>query len=136
MCRIVLLACAIALAISGAVYAHAPKSVEAEFDIDKQILSVTVFHDVKDASKHFVDEVDVQLNGDDIIEQKLSAQESLEKIMLVYRITDAGVGDEIEVSAECNISGKKKATVKIEKKAEKEAEEEEKGGEAEEARTE
>lgn len=123
MYRTPLFACALALAMAGGVLAHAPKNVEAEFDTDKQILTVTVFHDVKDAAKHFIDEISVELNGKDIIEQKLLAQESLEKIAVVYRITDAGVGDEIEVSAACNISGKKKTTVKIETEAAKKAEE-------------
>jgi hypothetical protein len=122
MYRTALCACALTLFIASGTLAHTPKSVEAEFDIDKQILTVTVFHDVKDAAKHFVDEISIELNGEKIIEQNILAQENLEKQTVVYRITDAGVGDQIEISAACNISGKKKVTIKIEKKAEKEAE--------------
>lgn len=136
MCHAALFACALALAIASGAFAHAPKNVEAEFDIDRQILTVAVFHDVKDAAKHFIDEISVELNGKRVIEQRLLAQENLEKIEVVYRITDAHVGDEIEISAACSISGKKKTTVKIEKKADKEAEEKQETEAAEEADTE
>ena len=136
MSRTLTVFCFLMLLVCTAALGHAPKEVNAKFDDENKVLSVTVVHEVKDAAKHFVNSVSIELNGKEIIRQDFLAQENLEQQEALYRITDAGVGDEIEVSAECNISGKKKATVKIEKKAEKEAEEEEKGGEAEEARTE
>jgi hypothetical protein len=47
-------------------------------------------------------------------------QENLKQQTVLYRITDAGVDDEIEVYAGCNISGKKKTTIKIQEKPEQE----------------
>ena len=106
------MACLLMLAFSSA-YAHAPGKVDLEFDLNEQLLKVRVQHQVKDAAKHYVDQVIVELNGKKIVEQTLGSQESLAGEKLIYRITDAGVGDTIAVTAVCNISGKKKASIEI-----------------------
>jgi hypothetical protein len=109
---VAVMACLLLLAFSSA-YAHAPGQVDLEFDLDEQLLKVSVQHQVKDAAKHHVSQVIVELNGKKIIEQTLESQESLEGQKLIYRITDAGAGDTIAVTAGCNISGKKKASIKV-----------------------
>jgi hypothetical protein len=113
--RFVSVAVVACLTLAGfsAVYAHAPGKVDLEYDLDGQLLKVIVQHQVQDAGKHYVDEVTVELNGKKIIEQTLEAQENMKEQILVYRVTDAGVGDTFAVTAACNISGKKKASVKI-----------------------
>jgi hypothetical protein len=102
------------IGVVSSAYAHAPGNVDLGFDLEEQLLEVTVKHQVNDGAKHYVNRVSVDLNGRKIIEQTLYAQENLKDQKLVYRITDAGVGDTISVTASCNISGKKKASVKIE----------------------
>ena len=109
---VAVMVCLLLLAFSAA-YAHAPNNADLEFDLDEQLLKVRVQHQVKDAAKHYVSQVIVELNGKKVIEQTLGSQESLAGEKLVYRITDAGVGDTIAVTAICNISGKKKASIKI-----------------------
>jgi len=106
------MACLLLLAFSSA-YAHAPGKVDPEFDLNEQLLKVRVQHQVKDEAKHYVSQVIVELNGKKIIEQTLETQESLAGEKLVYRITDAGIGDTIAVTAVCNISGKKKVSIKV-----------------------
>ena len=109
---VAVMACLLLLASSSA-YAHAPAKVDLEFDLDEQLLKVSVQHQVKDAAKHYVSQVIVELNGKKIIEQTPKSQESLVDQKLIYRITDAGDGDTIAVTAGCNISGKKKASIKV-----------------------
>lgn len=113
--RILSLAIAVGLiliSVTGA-NAHSPRKVELEFDLEEMELEVKIEHQVTDVEKHFVNTVTVELNGEKIIEQKISEQEDLSSQVLEYRITDAGVGDTITVIAGCNISGKKKASLKI-----------------------
>lgn len=119
MSRTVVLGFACLLFICNAAYAHPPEKVEAEFDPEDHMLKVIVSHDVKDAGKHFIDEVGVELNGKEIISQSLLAQETLESLTLVYRITDAKPGDEIKIFAGCNVFGRKTAVVKVEEKTQK-----------------
>ena len=53
------------------------------------------------------------MNGKEIITQTLHRQGTKEALRIVYRIIDAGVGDEIEVTAICNVSGKRKGTLEL-----------------------
>ena len=117
-------ALALILLWSAAAVAHAPKDVELQFDVADKELEVTILHQVTDAAKHHVNSVVVELNGEKIIEQKISEQENLKSQVLEYRITDARVGDTITVVAGCNISGKKKASLKIAPPPEGEGQEE------------
>jgi desulfoferrodoxin (superoxide reductase-like protein) len=113
MLRILALALVFLMLASGIASAHAPTKVDLEFTMEDHLLHVSVQHQVKDQAKHHVSYVTVDLNDGEIIRQTLDAQEGLEKQELVYRITDAKIGDTISVTAACNISGKKKASIKI-----------------------
>ena len=93
--------------------AHPPKSVDVEFDNETKVLTVKISHFVDNPSKHFIDKIVVELNGDEIITQKLKAQNTKQDQEAQYMITDAAVGDTITVTAYCNISGKKKAVIDV-----------------------
>lgn len=104
-----------ALSFPGSALGHAPKDIAAGFDIEEHLLKVVVTHDTRDASKHFVDRIEIKLNGVNILEQQFASQQDKAVQEAVYRIIDAKVGDKIEVVAGCNISGRKKATVTVKK---------------------
>jgi|GEM_PF-701726 len=110
---VVLFSCVLVLGFSTA-SGHAPDKLDLNYDLESRTLEVSISHQVKDAAKHHVDRVLVELNGNKVIEQSLVAQESLERQTVIYRITDASVGDTLTVTAECNISGRKTAMLKIE----------------------
>jgi len=93
--------------------AHAPKSVELEYDSDAHILNVLITHNVNNASQHYIYKVVVDLNGKKIIEQTFKRQEDNDMHELIYRIIEAQEGDKISVTAFCNISGKKKSDLTI-----------------------
>lgn len=105
---------------AGSVWAHPPKEVKIEFDPDTKMLMVTATHDTKDATKHFISMIEVDLNGEKIIEQKFKAQVSADAQKAHYWINDANVDDMLVVTATCNIAGKKKMTLKVAKAAEPE----------------
>ncbi|MFP4459024.1 MAG: desulfoferrodoxin family protein [Candidatus Zixiibacteriota bacterium] len=95
-----------------ALSAHAPKDIEAKFDIETKILEITVNHPVK-GDGHYVEKITVELNDEEIIQQQLNKQEDKEKQTVVYKITNAKSGDEIEVIADCNKFGKEKAKIEV-----------------------
>lgn len=103
----------LALVLLTPLVAHPPNSMELNYDSDTGILSIEITHDVKDASKHYISEVEVELNGTKLIEQSLRSQVDNEKQQVLYMVIDAKEGDEITVEAYCNISGKKKAKLSV-----------------------
>ncbi len=93
--------------------AHPPKSVDADFDNGTKVLTVKISHFVDSPSKHFIEKIVVELNGDEIITQKLKAQNTKQGQEAQYMITDAVVGDTITITAYCSISGKKKIVLDV-----------------------
>lgn len=93
--------------------AHSPKSLELDYDADTGVLNISITHSVNDASKHYVNKVIVELNGKKIVEQKFRSQTDEEEQQVLYSIIDAKEGDKINVTAYCNISGKKKGELII-----------------------
>jgi desulfoferrodoxin (superoxide reductase-like protein) len=105
----------VAVLLAGSAWAHPPKDVILEFATDTQTLTVTAPHDTKDATKHFVGTIQVDLNGEKIIEQKMKSQMTAAEEKARFWIHDAKVGDTLTVTGTCNIAGKKSNTLKIEK---------------------
>lgn len=105
----------VVLVTAGASLAHPPKDVQLDYNVDNHMLMVMATHDTKDATKHFVGTIQVDLNGEKVIEQKFKSQPTADMQMGHYLVNDAKVGDTLTVTATCNISGKKAVTLKIEK---------------------
>lgn len=100
-------------AIAGILLAHPASKVMLAFDAETSELTVTFNHKVRDAEDHFIYEVTVFLNNKEIIQQKLSSQDTTSEGKLIYRITDAKTGDVIKVTTACNKSGKKSQTITV-----------------------
>jgi len=111
------LLCALILGLflvqSQGLIAHPPSKIILEFNAETSILKVEMPHLVKDVTEHFIDRVEVKLNGKEILKQALLTQQDLEKQTVIYQIHDAKSGDELEVTAHCNVFGKKKETLQI-----------------------
>jgi desulfoferrodoxin (superoxide reductase-like protein) len=114
------LAAMLILGSAASVSAHPPDAVDAAFDLESHVLTVEVEHGTRDAAKHYIDKIEVELNGDKIIEQKFGAQIDGHLQRAIYMIADAAIDDEIKVTAHCNISGKKRASIKIKRPPEPE----------------
>ena len=102
----------------GLASGHPPDGVELVFNTTENVLQVTVRHNVKDLGTHYVDQIVVELNGEKIIEQSFKSQSDSRLQMVEYRIIDAEPGDEILVTARCNISGRKKVKITVEEQTE------------------
>ena len=100
-----LLTLILVFAVSASLYSHPASKMNAVFDIEKSLLNIDFDHQVKDRMQHFIFVVSVELNGKEIINQKLHSQEDLLKGSLVYKISDAKAGDKLTVKARCNKGG-------------------------------
>lgn len=95
-------------------FAHPASKVDLTFNNETSELKAIFNHKVRDTDDHYIYEVTVYLNDEEIIIQKLKSQESTDSGMLIYKITDAKSGDVIKVVTECNKSGKKSAKITLE----------------------
>ncbi|MEO0094964.1 MAG: hypothetical protein ABIL66_03635 [candidate division WOR-3 bacterium] len=98
------------IAIARISYAHPPSDIVAEFDTTNKILQVTVQHPVRDAQKHYISKIEIELNGKQIIEQESSRQIDNITQKYLFIIPEAKMEDNISIEAYCSISGKKKLT--------------------------
>lgn len=95
------------------VAAHPPSKIILDFNSETHILKVAVNHSVDDTLKHFINMLSVKLNGNEIANQKFLTQFVSADQDAQFLIHDAKPGDEIEVTASCNIFGKKTEKIKL-----------------------
>lgn len=111
--QIILIGAMSVLFQTGILRAHPPDKIVLEFNAETSILKVVISHEVKDRAEHFTKTIEVKLNGDEILKQTFLTQQGLKQQTAVYQIHDAQSGDRLEVTAHCNIFGKKKETFQI-----------------------
>ena len=104
--------CLICMMLSVA-HAHAPSGLVLEYDVEEHLLTVMVMHSVAKINNHYINKIEVALNGDKIITQQIDSQSSPESQDVQYIIVDAEIGDEINVTAHCNIIGIKSAKLTV-----------------------
>ncbi|HAQ60422.1 TPA: hypothetical protein DCR49_00220 [Candidatus Delongbacteria bacterium] len=97
-------------------FAHPALDVTAKFMLPTKNLVVVYQHPVKDVKDHYISEIKVELNGKEIISQKLSVQDTQTTGEVSYKIPEAKAGDKITVGTKCNKMGTKKAELTIEGK--------------------
>ncbi len=101
------------IGIGSPVIAHPPGQIVAEFDLESNILSVKVTHNVGGDPIHYIESLKVIYNAKEIISQQISKQLGDLQTFL-YFIPEAKKGDEIEIEAVCNIFGEKSVKFTIE----------------------
>jgi outer membrane protein OmpA-like peptidoglycan-associated protein len=93
-------------------YATAPKSVDLIYDMSTQTLSVTINHPTLFASIHHIKYVEIKKNGATISKNKYGTQPTNSIFTYTYNIA-AENGDVFDVTASCNLWGKKTSTLVV-----------------------
>ncbi len=101
--RRLLLAAAILAASSAVAFAHPPVRIVSK--VVGPHIETVIAHPVEDPRAHYIDRVEVRLNGQRTIEQRFSLQTGNEQ-RAVYLIPSLKDGDRLDVIACCNIAGK------------------------------
>lgn len=94
--------------------AHPASQVTLSYDQETQILRVDFEHKVSNALVHFINKIEVKLNDNIIIEQKIDIQDTKDGGTFIYKVPGLEPGDKISVTTECNKNGKKSAELEIE----------------------
>lgn len=101
------------IAVSSTVYAHPPLDIVITYNTITKTLQAVIVHQVDNPKAHFIKKVDVALNGQKIIEHKISKQDNSASQAVLYLIPDAKDGDLISVEAYCSVSGQLKRQIKV-----------------------
>lgn len=99
----------------SALYAHPPSDIKISFDPSVKLLEADIVHNTSNPTKHYINKIDVALNGKEIIEHSISRQDNNQSQTVRYYIPDAKDGDKLSVEGYCSVSGKleKKISVKF-----------------------
>lgn len=97
----------------GFVYAHPAGNVKAAFNGESAMLSVDFAHKVNNAADHFINHVEIKVNGKVAIVHSLSDQENLNGGSLLYKLPAIKKGDKISVLTKCNKGGDKSANITV-----------------------
>ena len=95
-------------------YADPPENVALNYNIKTQTLTVTITHKSSFTGFHYVKQVEIKKNNEHAGKNDYYTSQP-GKVSFVYTYNvPAAVNDILEVTASCNIQGKKTATLKIE----------------------
>lgn len=100
--------------ISPKAFAHPPKDIAMEFDMETKMVKVEVIHPVTSNEKHFVKSMNIFLNDELIVEQHFKSQSSTDTQEASYILIDAKLGDKIRIEPRCSIYGSLKKEFVIE----------------------
>jgi len=103
----------LAVAVTCA-YAHTPSDVKITFDWKTKVLTLVIMHDTPDPLRHYIGRVNIELNGKEVINDKLTRQDNSTSQTLSYTIPDAQPGDIITLYVHCSIIGRLKRKITLE----------------------
>jgi hypothetical protein len=93
-------------------YAHAPQDVTLEYDSSAQTLAVTITHKSSFPGFHHIKTVEIKKNSAVISTTNYDTQPKEVPFTYTYKVA-AAEGDKLEVTATCNMSGSKTATITV-----------------------
>lgn len=95
--------------------AHPPSEIRITYDLSKSEINVEILHKVKSRLNHFIDEMELYVNGKKVVRQDATTQVNDEKQLVVYLIPGLKEGDKVSFWAACNKGGNKKKEITITK---------------------
>lgn len=101
------------LAVCSTAYAHPPSDIIIGYDPQAKVLHAVIMHNTSNPVSHYINKVDVGLNGNEIVEHHISREDNNISQTVDYLIPDAKPGDKLSVEAYCSISGKLKKEIEI-----------------------
>lgn len=113
MKKILIMTMILVLGLTINVFAHPPGNIEMNFNSSNQMIKVSISHSSKNNSEHFVNEVEIYLNGNLQIEQNFIMQTNAKSQYLHYMLPGAKSGDTIKLVAKCNKYGDLESELKV-----------------------
>ena len=93
-------------------YADAPQDLKIEYDSGAQTLAVTIAHKSSFPGFHHIKTVEIKKNSAVLSTTEYDTQPAESPFTYTYKVA-AAQGDKLEVTATCNLSGSKTATITV-----------------------
>lgn len=94
-------------------FAHPPAAITIRFDSKTQTLTAVIIHPVSNPKSHFINKVDIGVNGQEVKSLSLEFQENRREQNIVAVLTEVKPGDSVSVEGYCNLSGKLEKEIKV-----------------------
>jgi rhodanese-related sulfurtransferase len=104
--------CFVCLIVS-AVLAHPPSKIETSYDGIDQILTITIYHAVSNPMDHYIKNVTVKKNGEDLLTQIFTEQFDNQKQLVKVLIPKLTNDSQLKIRAQCNKFADKEETFKL-----------------------
>ncbi|NLW19334.1 MAG: hypothetical protein GXY81_06565 [Candidatus Cloacimonetes bacterium] len=101
------------LAIACGLFAHPADEIYASYKAASQTLEISFDHKVKDSKEHYIDHVEISLNGKTIITQTARTQNDNTGGSFIYKIPNLQKNDKLEITLTCNKGGKKSTVMAL-----------------------
>ncbi len=111
--KILLTLSMVAILSAAPAFAHPPSGIKLSFDANARILQATVMHDTQKPDEHFIESIQIRINGKEAVKQSFLKQTDGQKRIATYLLEDVKTGDQISVTGSCNVFGKKTETLKL-----------------------
>jgi hypothetical protein len=112
MKEMIMILCGLLIAGTQA-FAHSPSDIKIQFDQPTKLLTATIEHSVSDPQSHYINKIDIQMNGKEFQTLTFKQQDAKAGQDIAIPIPQAKVGDVISVEGYCNRSGKLKKEIKV-----------------------
>lgn len=93
------------LAVFSNIMAHPPSSMLYSYNAERNMLTLTIRHSVRNPENHYVEKVTVTKDDEEIIVHRFERQENSREMMLVYRLPGFEEGTSLTVTAFCSRVG-------------------------------
>jgi predicted methyltransferase len=101
---------------ASVVCAHPASEINITVDVNTKMVVALITHNVSDPERHYIDKVDITLNGAEVTTQLISKQDNNVSQTISYLIPDLKPGDVVAVDTHCNKGGTLKKEIKVENK--------------------
>ncbi len=112
MKKTILMLCGL-LFTSTLAFAHPPSDIKIQFDDKTKTLTVVIQHRVSNPQSHYINKVDIGLNGKEIQMLPFTSQDNNATQTVKITVLEAKKGDTLSVEGYCNLSGKLEKEIKV-----------------------
>lgn len=97
-------------------FADPPDSIDADYDIKRNVLVIEVNHPVLDPTEHYINSVTVYQNSKLIFKKDFEQQTDREGLNVPPIDANANAGDVFKITATCNKGGSKTTSLTVKNK--------------------
>lgn len=99
---------------AGTAGAHPPSEVDLKYAPQDGTLTIAALHNVQNPADHYIKEYVIRVDGKEVEKVELTSQTTPQESDLVTKLPNLAKGSVIEVTAECNKFGERKASLTVE----------------------